>query len=130
MCTRIRHSVIFTDTDLTLTSERVVELFSSLKDNVVDAMGEAYLDIPPSKQDEFKINYQSPARRKEAYLDYYIHNHPTASWTTIVNALCASGLHQQADVVENTYVQGTYDITNAPIINDHFHRASSLYNLR
>ena len=86
----------------------MVELFSSLKDDFVDVVGGVYLDTPPSKREEFKINYQSPARRKEAYLDYYIHNHPTASWTRIAEALRDYGLRQQADVVANTYIQGIH----------------------
>ena len=52
------------------------------------------------------MNYQNPAQRKEAYLDYYAHNHPAASWTWIAELLRRFGLPQQAAVVENTYIQG------------------------
>jgi hypothetical protein len=41
-------------------------------------------------------------------LDYYVHNHPLASWTKIAEVLHSYALHQQAAVVENTYIQGTY----------------------
>ena len=92
-------------TDLTLTTERLVELFASMSDRDVDLMGD-YLDTPSSKEEEFKMNYQSPAQRKEAYLDYYVHNYPEASWTKIAQVLHWCELHQQAAVVENTYIQG------------------------
>jgi hypothetical protein len=83
-----------------------VELFASMDDWRVDFMGN-YLDTSPSKREEFKMNYQNPAQRKEAHLDYYVHNHPLASWTKIAKLLHDYGLPQQAAVVENTYIQGT-----------------------
>ena len=97
---------LFPDIDLTLTTERLVELFASMGDGYVDDYVGDYLDTPPSKREEFKMNYQSPAQRKEAYLDYYVHNHPAASWTKIAKALRQYGQPQQAAVVENTYIQG------------------------
>ena len=83
-----------------------MELFASMDDRNVDRMGEYHLDTPYSKSEEFKMNYQNPAQRKEAYLDYFVHNHPAASWTTIARALHWYKLPQQAAVVENTYIQG------------------------
>ena len=76
-----------------------------MDDEDVDHMG-IYLDTPYIKNQEFMINYQNPAQRKEAYLDYYVHNHPAASWTKIAEILRSSILSQQATVVENTYIQG------------------------
>ena len=76
-----------------------------MDDWVVDDVGD-YLDTPSFKIGEFKMNYQNPAQRKEAYLDYYAHNHPAASWTWIAELLRRFGLPQQAAVVENTYIQG------------------------
>ena len=78
-----------------------------MDDKGVDNMG-IYLDTPYSKILEFKMNYRNPAQRKEAYLDYYIHNHPAASWTKIAELLRSPilGLSQQATMVENTYIQG------------------------
>ena len=96
---------LFPDTDLTLATECLVELFASMDDGLIDAMG-GYLDTPSSKIEEFKMNYQNPAQRKEAYLDYYVHNHPLASWTKIAELLHWCRLSQQAAVVENTYIQG------------------------
>ena len=78
-----------------------------MDDYRVDAVG-VYLDTPSSKRAEFQRNYQDPARRKEAYLDYYAHNHPLASWSQVTEALRWYGLHQEADVVEKTYVQGMH----------------------
>ena len=82
-----------------------MELFASMGDGKVDDMGD-YLDTPSSKKEEFKMNYKNPAQRKEAYLDYYIHNNPLASWTEIANVLDDCALPQQAVMVENTYIQG------------------------
>ena len=83
-----------------------MELFASMDDWDANDMGEYYLDTPSSKRGEFQMNYQNPAQRKEAYLDYYVHNHPLASWTKIAELLYWYGLPQQAAVVENTYIQG------------------------
>ena len=80
-----------------------MELFASMSARDVDKLG-ASLDTPLSKREEFKMNYQDPARRKEAYLDYYVHNNPLASWTKVAGALRRCGLPEQATVVENTYV--------------------------
>ena len=85
-----------------------MELFASMDDGEVDHMGVVYLDTPSSKKEEFKMNYKNPARRKEAYLDYYVHNNPVASWTGIARTLNIYRLLQQAAVVENTYIQGMY----------------------
>ena len=98
---------VYTDTDLTLTTERLVELFASMYDGHVDALG-SHLETPPSKSAEFRMNYQDSARRKEAYLDYYAHNNPVASWSTVTEVLRRCRLPQEADVVEKTYVQGMH----------------------
>ena len=84
-----------------------MELFTSIDDDRVDNLA-GYIDIRSSKRAEFQMNYQDPARRKEAYLDYYAHNHPLASWSKVAEALRGFRLHQEADVVEKTYVQGMY----------------------
>ena len=94
---------VYTDTDLTLTTEKLVELFASMDDYRVEN-----LITPPSKWNEFRMNYRDPARRKKAYLDEYEHNHPLASWSEVVEVLRRYGLHQKADVVEKTYVQGMH----------------------
>jgi hypothetical protein len=92
---------VLPDTDLTLTTERLVELFPSINESM-----SIELDTSLFKRMEFKRNYQNPAKRKEAYLDYYVHNHPLASWTRIAKVLHSCRLSQQAAVVENTYIQG------------------------
>ena len=84
-----------------------MELFASMDDDWADDMG-VYLGTLWSKAEEFKMNYKNPARRKEAYLDYYVHNNPLASWTEIADTLNTYDLPQQASVVENTYIQGMY----------------------
>ena len=96
-----------TDTDLTLTTERLMELFASMHDEYIDHL-RLYLDTPSSKKEEFNMNYKDPARRKEAYLDYYVHNNPLASWTKVAEALRWCELPKQATVVENTYVKGMH----------------------
>ena len=77
-----------------------------MSDGFVDGMGK-YLGTPSSKREEFKMTYQHPAQRKEAYLDYYVHNHPAASWTKVAETLRWYLLSKQATVVENTYIQGS-----------------------
>lgn len=79
-----------------------------MDNGAVDRMG-SYLDTPLSKREKFQMNYKNPAHRKEAYLDYYVHKHPLACWTKIAQILCWCGLFQQADVVESTYIQGSYN---------------------
>ena len=84
-----------------------MELFEPMVDGAVDHMNTC-LKTPFSKSEEFRMKYQNPAQKKEAYLDYYVHNHPAASWTTIAQALRSCRLPQQAAVVENTYIQGVH----------------------
>ena len=66
------------------------------------------LEIPSSKESEIKVNYQSPTQQKEAYLDYYVHSNPEASWVEIARTLHWLRLSQQADVVEKTYIKGMH----------------------
>ena len=84
-----------------------MELFASLNDEYV---GDLSFDLgtPSSQTKEFKMNYKDPARRKEAYLDYYVHNNPLASWTEVAEVLRRCRLPEQATVVENTYVKGIH----------------------
>ena len=108
-CVKLRDTAaLFSDIDLTLTTERLVELFAPMNDRYVDRMS-VYLATPSSKSKEFLWNYRNPAQRKEIYLDYYVHNHPTASWVQIAETLRQYGLPRQAAVVENTYIQGIND---------------------
>ena len=91
-----------------------MELFESVKDP--DRIGYTRLSIgavlqlglPQSAVEEIKRSYQSPTQRKEAYLDTYTHQHPCPSWKKVVETLRLCGLDQQADEVENTYVQGMH----------------------
>ena len=84
-----------------------MELFASMDHYHVDSLG-GFLDTPFSKIDEFQMNYQDPARRKEACLDEYAHNHPLASWSKVAVVLHWFGLYQEADMVKKTYVQGMH----------------------
>ena len=112
--------------DLTITTEKLVELFRTVNeqrsddieqdmDDIelevdvielrVDAIGRR-LDLPYSKREEVKGNYQSLTQRRDAYLDFYVSDHPYPSWKTVANLLHHVGLPRQADLVERTYVQG------------------------
>ena len=105
-CVKLHDTVsLFPDIDLTLTTERLVELFAPMNDVFVDDIG-VYLGTPSSKSEEFRRNYQNPTQRKEAYLDYYVHNHPATSWVEITETLRGCVLPRQAAIVENTYIQG------------------------
>ena len=94
---------LFPDADLTLTTEHLMELFAD--DDSVDGLG-VFLGTPSSKRQEFSINYKNPAQRKEAYLDYYVHNHPSPSWGEIAFLLRSRDLLEHAAMVERTYIRG------------------------
>ena len=81
-----------------------MELFS---DKDINSLA-LYLGIPSSKKSEIKVNYQSPTQQKEAYLDYYVHSNPLASWVKIADILHLFGLPQQTNVVESTYIKGMH----------------------
>ena len=86
-----------------------MELFATLNPKEVDELGdEKHLELPQSQISRIQKDYQSPAQRKEAYLDLYVHQHPCPTWSDVAVILrnCAN-LRQQADLVENTYVKGT-----------------------
>ena len=95
-------------TDLTITTDKLMDLFESVNSGMVDDLGEC-LDLPQSERDKIMKNYRSPTQRKEAYLDLYVHQHPCPSWRKIAGVLGRFSLHQRADLVENTYVKGTQD---------------------
>ena len=85
-----------------------MELFAPLDPEKVDDLGgKYYLDLPQFEIARIHKNYQSPTQRKEAYLDLYVHQHPCPTWGRIAIVLRCVDLPQQADVVENTYVEGT-----------------------
>ena len=101
--------------DLTLTTDTLTELFQSVKDP--DPIGDPsvwrlrydigrFLGLPESALAEIRKRYQSKAKRKEAYLDTYIHYHPCPSWKVIHKVLGICSLDQEAEEVEITYVQG------------------------
>ena len=108
-------------TDLTLTTDRLTELFQSVRDpdnpgqrlrrirvlvrNL--SIGEM-LSLPESVLEEIKRDYLSMAKRKEAYLDTYTHHHPCPSWKKISEVLRRCDLYLEADEVENIYVQGMH----------------------
>ena len=100
-------------TDLTLTTDRLMELFQSVEDpdHTPGLFGEEFgigeqLGLPQSTVAEIGKSYQSKAKRKEAYLDTYAHHHPCPSWTKISEVLSVCRLNEQAQEVDNTYVQG------------------------
>ena len=98
------------NTDLTITTEKLVELFATMGDIYVDRFHpDLYdgLDLPESKVAEMKRNHHSPSQRRDAYLDLYVTTHPCPSWRQVAEALRHVVLPHQADVVESTYVQGT-----------------------
>ena len=93
------------NTDLTITTEKLVELFATMDDGDVRWLEDG-LDLPRAKVAEMKRNYRSPSQRRDAYLDLYVTTHPCPSWRQVAKALCGVYLRHQADVVESTYVQG------------------------
>jgi hypothetical protein len=108
--------IIFVLTDLTLTTDTLLELFQSVKPPhrmrprtsgvLLHNIG-IDLGLPGSALVDIKRSYRSLAKRKEAYLDTYTHHHPCPSWNKISELLRKYSLEQQADEVEDTYVKGT-----------------------
>ena len=115
-------------TDLTLTTDTLTELFQSVENpdsrihrrhrrNALanDIVGKSYdiggsLGLPESALVEIRKRYQSKPKRKEAYLDTYVHYHPCPSWKVIHELLGKCSLRQQAEEVEITYVQGMHAV--------------------
>ena len=100
--------IIVLFTDLTITTDRLKELFESLVDpKKIGELGEM-LSLPQSQRDNIQKSYHSPSQRKEAYLDLYVHHHPCPRWNLIARLLrYPCDLRQQANFVEDTYVKGT-----------------------
>ena len=110
--------------DLTLTTDTLTELFQSVEDP--DPTEGPYvpprplgfpgydiggsLGLPESALAEIRKRYQSWAKRKEAYLDTYVHYHPCPSWKAIHELLGKCSLRQQAEEVKVTYVQGMHAV--------------------
>ena len=69
-----------------------------------------WLGLPESVLEEIRRSYQNWAKRKDAYLDTYAHHHPCPSWKEINEILQEYSLHQQAEEVKNTYVEGMHYI--------------------
>ena len=110
----LHNDCLLVHTDLTLTTDRLMELFESVKDPDRPrrswrprSIG-ALLGFPQSAIEEIKRSYQSPTQRKEAYLDTYTHRYPCPTWKKVAETLRGCYLNQQADEVENTYVQGMH----------------------
>ena len=113
------------NTDLTITTEKLVELFAIMDDGYVGLDGkigvdiygqlDKRLDLPHPMVAEMKRNLCSPSQRREAYLDLYATGHPCPSWRQVAKALRRFGLSHQADTVESTYVQGTRIIPMHPL---------------
>ena len=93
-------------TDLTISTEKLMELFATVEDVNVDAIS-SWLDLPSSKTDDIDRNYHNPTQRRDAYLDLYATDYPCPSWSDVARALRNVGLRHQSDEVERTYVQGT-----------------------
>jgi hypothetical protein len=85
----------------------LTELFETMKDDQLDILG-SWLGLPEIKRDEVKRNFHSPSQRRVTYLDLYATDNPCPIWSEVALALRGCGLPSQADVVKNTYVQGTF----------------------
>ena len=125
----LHNHCLLVPTDLTLTTDRLTELFQSVEDPdrvgslqltddglVWEGIGE-WLGLPKSALEEIRRNYQSDTKRKDAYLDAYTHHHPCPTWKKISEVLRRCDLDQQADEVVNTYVQGMHDCTFIQRVN-------------
>ena len=112
------------NTDLTITTEKLVELFATMDVKRVGLGGlfrdiysqlDEELDLPQSKIAEMETNLHTPSQRIEAYLDLYVTGHPCPSWRQVAKALREVDLYEQAATVKSTYVQGTRIIPMHPL---------------
>ena len=87
-----------------------MELFAPLDPEKIDELGgEKYLGLPQSEIDRIQEDFQNPTRRKEAYLDIYVHQHPCPTWSWVARILrFRVELPQQAGLVDSTYVKGIH----------------------
>ena len=92
--------------DITITTKRLTELFATMKYHQLYLLG-FRLGLPKIKTEEVKRNCHSPSQRREVYLDLYATDHPIPTWSQVALALRTCDLPSQADMVTNTYVQGT-----------------------
>ena len=77
-----------------------------MENHKLDVLG-ICLSLSRIKRMKIKGNFHSHFQRREAYLDHYVTNHPCPSWSQVAQALrVGADLSSQADMVENTYVQG------------------------
>ena len=109
--------MVVVNTDLTISTEKLVELFAIVRDdniNMDDIAGGFGLPLPSSKKADIRRNYHNPAQRRDAYLDLYATDHPCLSWSDVARVLRDFGFRHQADEVERTYVQGT--VIYSPVI--------------
>ena len=103
------------NTDLTISTEKLVELFATVRDDKVDDIaGRVFLGfythglpLPSSKRDDIRRNYHTSAQRRDAYLDLYATDYPCPSWSDVARVLRGVDLYDQSAEVERTYVQGT-----------------------
>ena len=102
------------NTDLTITTEKLVEL-CAIKGDIYVALLDEELDLPESKVAEMRRNLHNHSQRREAYLDLYATGHPCPSWRQVAGTLRRVNLDHQADTVESTYVQGTRIIPMHPL---------------
>ena len=116
--------ILFISPDLTLTTDRLTELFQSVEEpdpppppprrygppRPIRSRYDIgrFLRLPESALAEIRKRYQSKDKRKEAYLDTYVHYHPCPSWKVIQDVLGKCFLRQQAEEVKITYVQGMH----------------------
>ena len=104
--------VVVINTDLTITTEKLVELFATMDDCGLLPVPLSWeldyqLGLPHSKVAEMERNLRGPSQRREAYLDLYATGHPCPSWRRVAKVLRGVELPHHAARVESTYVQGT-----------------------
>ena len=94
--------------DLTITTEKLKDLFAIWDRDRVDSIGRN-LCLPEFKIKQIQRNYHNPMERKEAYLDLYAYDHPCPSWKDIAEILRLFNLLQQFHLVNETYIKGMFD---------------------
>ena len=94
---------MFSPTDPSLTLTNLTQL--------LEDVGNLYyvtydLNIPRSVYSRIKAQQSSESKRRKAFWEWYLNNHPCPSWRHIANALYMRDEHGVLEVLKSRYLKG------------------------